>query len=340
MATGALIIPFPTLKSGEIYKSASSPVTFQNFEIADDDQGIAETVAYMNGLAVGDQGSGSPLIQQAAQMITAACAAADQECQRNAIFDWVKANIKFQNEEGELLQTPLSTMYDFRYGDCDDHSLLIAALLMSLGHQIQFRTVGVNGDNTLVHVYPLAYDTASGQWVALDTTVSESYPGWEAPSITRIVDHGVITAADANGNTNFRMAGLPGHKSRLQGLRGLRSLGDDNCGDGYFYDSSGNCQPISFTGDVLAFAQAFQPYTLPFVNAAAYKQACGVGPAGLIDPNCVYNPNPPSPIQNTNRFPALTPSGFASTINSSTVLLGAALLLGVVIVTRGGKRGR
>ena len=81
MSTGAQIIPFPTLREGESYKAAHGPLRTKDFEIGEGDQGIADTVAYMNGLSVGDQGAANPNIQLAAQQITAICSAGDQACQ-------------------------------------------------------------------------------------------------------------------------------------------------------------------------------------------------------------------------------------------------------------------
>ncbi len=72
-------------------------------------------------------------------------------------------------------------------GDCDDHSVLIAALLKSIGYQVQFKTVATERGNPqqFSHVYVIVRDKRTGQWVPLDSTVPGSFAGWEPPMIYR-----------------------------------------------------------------------------------------------------------------------------------------------------------
>lgn len=80
-------------------------------------------------------------------------------------------------------------------GDCDDASILIAALLASIGWRVGVRGWGPPGEDAMIHVYPVvAYpkralaagsagfgDGGYSRAVGLDTTVDEAYVGWEPP---------------------------------------------------------------------------------------------------------------------------------------------------------------
>lgn len=153
------------------------------------DQGIAVTIAMMQMAAAGLPplwlGQKNPQIRQLALSIVSGVANNDSAGERAAVYQWVKGNIHFRGELDETVQTPEVTL-KFAAGDCDDFSVLIAALLGSIGVQWEFRTVatGAKG-NDFTHVYPVILDNQSGEWVALDATVSQAYPGWEPRRITR-----------------------------------------------------------------------------------------------------------------------------------------------------------
>ena len=67
----------------------------------------------------------------------------------------------------ETLQTPLVTM-KIRQGDCDDQSVLLAALLESIGHPTRFVAIKQNFFGPFVHVYT---ETKIGpKWYPLETT--------------------------------------------------------------------------------------------------------------------------------------------------------------------------
>lgn len=77
-------------------------------------------------------------------------------------------------------------------GDCDDHTILIASMLGSIGWRVGMRGWGPPGGDAMIHVYPVAaypkraqggVDGMSGyaRAVGMDTTVDEAYPGWEPP---------------------------------------------------------------------------------------------------------------------------------------------------------------
>lgn len=77
----------------------------------------------------------------------------------------------------ETVQTPDRTLQN-RAGDCDDHSVLLASLLESIGHPTRFVAIKTSPFGPYVHVFT---ETKIGaQWVAAETT--EEWPlGYRPP---------------------------------------------------------------------------------------------------------------------------------------------------------------
>ena len=75
--------------------------------------------------------------------ITRSCPSKDFRCEIEAIYSWVDENIRFVRDINgvETLQTPARTL-ELAVGDCDDHVILLSALLESVGHPTRFVAVG------------------------------------------------------------------------------------------------------------------------------------------------------------------------------------------------------
>lgn len=156
----------------------------ETFFIPDGDAGVTRTIQKMIELVQGPKGIGSAFVRAAA--IDAARGSVRNVSEIDRIFQWVKNNIEFRGEAEETLQSPEATLR-LGAGDCDDHAMLLNALLGSLGYEWDFKTVGVARDSpgTYTHVYAMVQDKISGKWIPLDTTVSRSFAGWEPADITR-----------------------------------------------------------------------------------------------------------------------------------------------------------
>lgn len=100
--------------------------------------------------------------------------------QVRALFEYVRDDIRYVHDVWgvETLHTPLQIMRQ-EQGDCDDKSILLAALLESIGHPARFVAASLK-QNGFSHVF---VQTRVGQkWVSLDAT--ENVPmGWEPPNI-------------------------------------------------------------------------------------------------------------------------------------------------------------
>lgn len=74
-------------------------------------------------------------------------------------------------------------------GDCDDGTILLGALLRSVGYPVKARVVQDNGSDTWSHIYLLVGTppTNPRKWVPLDWSVYPyKPPGWEAPGAKQV----------------------------------------------------------------------------------------------------------------------------------------------------------
>lgn len=106
-----------------------------------------------------------------------------------ALGDWVQKNIRYVNEGEETFQTPIQTLR-LGYGDCDDHTTLICALVEAIGIPTQAVALGWNGGYR--HIFPRAAARVGGRlrWIPLDSTLSA--PMGTNPIARAVKDHGNV----------------------------------------------------------------------------------------------------------------------------------------------------
>ncbi len=100
--------------------------------------------------------------------------------QVQALWSFVKNDIRYTRDvhNVETVYYPEQTLQQ-GYGDCDDKAVLLASLLLSVGHPTRFVAVGFQPDN-YSHVYP---ETLIGKtWLPLETTEPVNI-GWSPPGI-------------------------------------------------------------------------------------------------------------------------------------------------------------
>lgn len=146
-------------------------------------RGTAETVAIMARLAMGVWGARSERIRSLALAILrhAKIAGKDYMAEVAAIHRWVQSAIRYTRDPvgQETVQTPEHTAFVTHAGDCDDFSVLEAALLGALGHPTRFITIGYT-PQAFSHVYLEV--NVRGRWIALDPIMADKPVGWEAPN--------------------------------------------------------------------------------------------------------------------------------------------------------------
>lgn len=86
-----------------------------------------------------------------------------------AIHAWVTRHIEFHNESGEQVKTP-GCVLRVRFGDCDDRTGLVAAMLESIRipWRLQLLARRVDGRLRPFHIWPQA--RISGRWWDLETS--------------------------------------------------------------------------------------------------------------------------------------------------------------------------
>jgi hypothetical protein len=146
------------------------------------DLGIDQTIEQMEMLV--DAGVKDPRIRNAALQIVGGVPARDSASEIEAIFFWVKGNVRFTKDpyEIELISHPVRTL-ELKAGDCDDQAILISALLRSVGYNTRFKVVSAKASGKFHHVFTQV--ALAGSWISLDPTEENSSIGLEPLGITR-----------------------------------------------------------------------------------------------------------------------------------------------------------
>jgi hypothetical protein len=121
--------------------------------------GITDTLAMMRLLV--NRAFTHPLIRAQAAHVVEGFQPGRMDVQAAALLAWVHRNVQFvRDPKGvEALHDPVAVALAIRdgrrpFGDCDDLSMYLAALLKSIGFPATFRAVGFMG-RTPSHVYVL-----------------------------------------------------------------------------------------------------------------------------------------------------------------------------------------
>lgn len=124
----------------------------------------------------------APRIRQLAIKLTQRCNG-NSTCELQTIHAFVRDRIRFVRDvEGrETLSTPDLTL-DNGAGDCDDQSILLAALLESIGYRTRFVAVDTGRPPAYSHVYT-EVQPAAGHWLAAETT--QAWPLGAEPATVR-----------------------------------------------------------------------------------------------------------------------------------------------------------
>lgn len=119
--------------------------------------GIRDTLSHMERLT--NNAFLSPVIRRQAAKASAHCHPSDSRCIAASLMVWVQRTMRFMKDPlgVEALHDPVMIAKEIErggkpFGDCDDFSMYLAALLKASGLPAAFRAVGFNGGR-LSHVY-------------------------------------------------------------------------------------------------------------------------------------------------------------------------------------------
>ena len=155
-------------------------------------------ITYLKGASLSDvkrelsrmlgEGTRNPQVRQLAEL-----ASKEQEDKVIAVFQFVKKTFPYAPDpyEIELFIHPRRIAQDYfegriRQGDCDDLSLLTAAMLGSIGYQTRLVLVDSNLDNEIDHALAQVYSEPLGEWLNLDVA-SNNPIGWVIQ--TRVIEY-------------------------------------------------------------------------------------------------------------------------------------------------------
>lgn len=96
-----------------------------------------------------------------------------------AIFAWVQRHIRYTKDpyRVEMLHSA-RRLLSLRAGDCDDMTIVLGAMLESIGHPVRLVLTGPNASRPMLfsHIYLEA--NCKGRWIPLDATMPHP-AGWE-----------------------------------------------------------------------------------------------------------------------------------------------------------------
>jgi transglutaminase-like putative cysteine protease len=149
--------------------------------------GTRRTVAYMRRLI--QQGAKDFYVRQKAIdiLFERAIQPKDYLHEISALFQWVQRHIRYTKDpfRVEVLHSA-RRMLELRAGDCDDMTILLCALLQSIGHPVRIVLSGFDPHRPRLFTHVYLEANYRGRWIPLDPTMPFSL-GWAPPAAYRKV---------------------------------------------------------------------------------------------------------------------------------------------------------
>ena len=161
----------------------NTPANSLKLWIPDGDAGTRETLKHMRQLA--RDGKDNLLLRRLANGITAGAGAKDWESELEALFNWVRANVRYSLDPNDMetIQGPAQTVA-LGFGDCDDFCVLLGTLCELTGHPACFVALEFGPGGGFSHVVVIASGAGETEWICLDATEANPF-GWFPPDATR-----------------------------------------------------------------------------------------------------------------------------------------------------------
>lgn len=160
---------------------------------------------------MGIYGAGSTRLRLLALDIVRGAGVAEKDVvgEIRAIHTWVQRSIRYVRDPVgyEFITHPETLAFEIRDGDCDDHSVLEAALLGALGIPTRFVVVGMVPGAGFSHVYLEALHQKSKRWIPLDPIMKDKPAGWSVPRPATIKRYPINTVDGFPSNSLFDLAG-------------------------------------------------------------------------------------------------------------------------------------
>jgi len=172
--------------------------------------GTDKTIDVMAAAAMGKFGAQSPTVRNKTIDVIRAAGVPerDKAGEVRAVHEFVKKHLRYVSDPlaVEFLTYPETLLLSRTDGDCDDHVMLEAAMLGSIGIPSRFVTYGFKG-NPPSHVAMQA--NLGKEWITLDPIVKDQLAGWEVPDYDSRTLYGVNTPV-GYAKKKLSIAGLIG----------------------------------------------------------------------------------------------------------------------------------
>lgn len=144
-----------------------TPMPAATMAIPEGDAGTAATIQQMARLI--DQGMKDPVVHELAARLVRGVRQFDFTGEARSIYEGVRRNVRFTRDiRGKETLHAAPEIIRLRIGDCDDFTILMCALLGSVGHKCRIVTISAYpaAPDIFSHVYPEVF--LDGRWVAVD----------------------------------------------------------------------------------------------------------------------------------------------------------------------------
>jgi hypothetical protein len=299
--------------------------------LLDGDAGTHQTIQRIRQLV--DEGRKDPLVNKTAGGILRALRVRpyDDAGELQAIFAWVMnpRNIRFTKDpDGAETLRPARTILEWGFGDCDDiNAILLPSLLATIGvprENMRLVTIASHpaAPRSFSHVYLEV--NFRGRWIPLDAARKGSRFGVEPARQFRkrvwsLTEDSHQDLAGLGGCACRCGAGCLGSQVRLSGLGRTRSSGlGSQMRLGRTYRSDG----LGFDwGDFGSAVSAISSGASNIIRASSGQPQLVLPSAAAYPVPAAYGPSAAGSVQ-------------FSGVSGTTLLLGSALLLGIVLSAR------
>jgi transglutaminase-like putative cysteine protease len=172
---------------GDLFSISPTPTTARLEGINNGTLGVKDTLAEMRNFARASVRDPQQIVRELTLSLVLNLPERDYGAEITALHAFVRDNIRYVQdpEDLELVATPEKTL-EYRQGDCDDKSTLLAAMLTSINHPARFAAIGLNGQpfsHVLVETKIRNTGDDRRDWLPLETILKVP-AGWWPDGVT------------------------------------------------------------------------------------------------------------------------------------------------------------
>ena len=155
---------------------------YTRHEIPEGIAGTQETVAHIANLI--REGRADPYVIETARQVVRHVPERDGPGEVTALTAFVRSHIRYVRDpwQVETLTTARHLLSRHRAGDCDDHVILLGAMVQAVGYPVHLVVGGYKKDRgEYSHIWIHVGIPGMG-WVPVDPIVKDKPVGWESPA--------------------------------------------------------------------------------------------------------------------------------------------------------------